>query len=148
MTTRIQAYFRNESEAEGAKTALIPYGLEGIEVSPLTDPLDKGDRRSRNILLPLVPYNNSAMAGGAFGVAGATGSLSGAAIVPGIRVDDDLDDNTDARSAGDVRSGSDADDRDLDDLHYVMALKVPEEKHHEVVEVLRGKHAFVEIFED
>ncbi|MBW4080229.1 hypothetical protein [Paenibacillus sp. S150] len=148
MTKRIQAYFRTEDEAEGAKTALIPYGVEGLEVSALTDPLDKGDHRSRNILLPLVPYNNSAMAGGAFGVAGASGSLSGAAIVPGIRVDDDPDDDTDARSAGDVRSEKDVDDRDLGNLHYVMDLKVSEEKHNEVIEVLRGKRAFVEIFED
>ncbi|MNC43055.1 hypothetical protein D3C75_918980 [compost metagenome] len=121
--------------------------MEGIEVSELTDPLDKGYHRNRNILLPLVPYNNSAMTGGAFGVAGTAGTLTGAAIVPGIGVDDDLDNNTDARSAGDVRSAAEVDDRDLSDVHYVMDLKVPDERHNEVVEVLRGKHAFVEIFE-
>ncbi|MEC0166798.1 hypothetical protein [Paenibacillus graminis] len=147
MTTRIQAYFRTESEAEGAKTALIPYGVEGIEVSELTDPLRKGDHRSRNILLPLAPYNNSSTAGGAPGVAGVTGTLPGAAIVPGIGIDNDLDDNTDARNAGEVRSATDVDDRDLSDVRYVMDLKAPEEKRNEVVEVLRGKHAFVEIFE-
>ncbi|KWX76899.1 hypothetical protein [Paenibacillus jilunlii] len=147
MTTRIQAYFRTESEAEGAKTALIPYGVEGIEVSELTDPLDKGDHRSRNILLPFVPYNNSAMTGGAYGVAGATGTVSGAAIVPGIGVDNDLGDNTDTSHAGDVRSATDVDDRDLSDVNYVMDLRVPEAKRNEVVEVLRGKQAFVEIFE-
>ncbi|MHA6530466.1 hypothetical protein [Paenibacillus sp. BAC0078] len=138
MTQRIQAYFENEDEAEGAKTALIPFGVTDIEVSALTDPLDKGDHRGRNILLPLVPYNTSAMAGQSFGVAGAAGLLPGAVIVPGINVDDDFGNS----------SVMDAADRGPDDLHYVMALKVPEEKQNEVVEILRGKRAIVEIFEE
>lgn len=138
MTKRIQAYFENEDEAEGAKTALIPFGVTDIEVSALTDPLDNGANRERNILLPLVPYNTSAMAGGAFGAGGAAGPISGVVIVPGISDDNDLDDNS-------VRG---TDNRGLDDFHYVMALKVPEGKHNEVVEILRGKHAAVEIFEE
>lgn len=60
MTKRIQAYFSTEDAAEGAKTALIPYGVEGIEVSALTDPLDTGGNNRRNILMPLAPYNTSA----------------------------------------------------------------------------------------
>lgn len=64
MTKRIQAYFSTEDAAEGAKTALIPYGVEGIEVSALTDPLDTGGNNRRNILIPLAPYNTSATAAG------------------------------------------------------------------------------------
>lgn len=41
MTKRIQAYFRTEDEAEGAKTALLSFDVEGLDVGALTDPLGK-----------------------------------------------------------------------------------------------------------
>ena len=148
MSKRIQAYFRTEDEAEGAKIALIPYGVGDSEVSALTDPLNEEGRSNRNILLPLIPYNNSAMTGGTFGVAGATGSLAGAPIVPAINVDDRIDD-PDARSAGDVREGAEPliGSNDDADLHYVMDVKVEDANFNEIVEVLRGKHAYVEVFD-
>jgi hypothetical protein len=148
MTRRIQAYFRTESEAEGAKTALIPYGVEGLEVSPLTDPLDIGRNNRTNILLPLAPYNNSAMTGGAFGVAGTTGTLGTAAVVPAIDLDNGLehsDINTDSNPQANTEVNKD--EVDLSDVHFVMALKVAEEHFNEVVETLRGKDAYVEVFE-
>lgn len=145
MTRRIQAYFRTESEAEGAKTALIPYGVESLEVSPLTDPLDIGRNNRTNILLPLAPYNNSAMNGGAFGVAGTTGTLGGAAVVPAVDLDEGLD-RSDINN--DLRDNTDANNEaDLSDVHFVMALKAADEHFNEVVETLRGKHAYVEVFE-
>ncbi|AIQ60387.1 hypothetical protein [Paenibacillus borealis] len=148
MTKRIQAYFSTEDAAEGAKTALIPYGVEGIEVSALTDPLDTGGNNRRNILIPLAPYNTSATAaGGVYAAGGAAGPLTGAAIVPGVTVDDDLGRTDDERTAGEVHSGSDLKSSDLDNLHYVMDLKVAENHYNEVVEVLRGKQAYVEIFD-
>ncbi|CAH1196780.1 hypothetical protein PAECIP111892_02324 [Paenibacillus auburnensis] len=147
MTRRIQAYFRTESEAEGAKTALIPYGVEGLEISPLTDPLDIGRNNRPNILLPLVPYNNSAMTGGAFGVAGTAGTLNGAAIVPAVDPDDGLE-RSDINNDDGLRRNADVNhDVDLSDVTVVMALKVAEEHYNEVIETLRGKHAYVEVFE-
>ncbi|AIQ43163.1 hypothetical protein MKZ24_12335 [Paenibacillus sp. FSL R7-0297] len=148
MTKRIQAYFSTEDAAEGAKTALIPYGVEGIEVSALTDPLDTGGNNRRNILMPLAPYNTSATAaGGVYAAGGATGPLTGAAIVPGVTVDDDLGRTDDERTAGEVHRDSDLTNSDLENLHYVMDLKVAENHYNEVVEVLRGKQAYVEIFD-
>jgi hypothetical protein len=148
MTKRIQAYFSTEDAAEGAKTALIPYGVEGIEVSALTDPLDTGGNNRRNILIPLAPYNTSATAaGGVYAAGGATGPLTGAAIVPGVTVDDDLGRTDGERTSGEVHSGSDLKNSDLENLHYVMDLKVAENHYNEVVEVLRGKQAYVEIFD-
>lgn len=152
MTKRIQAYFRTEDEAQGAKTALISYKIEEQQLSPLTDPLDTsgdGDRsRTRNILVPLAPYNNSAMAGGIVGTAGTTGSVMGAAILPGVVAPDSLDEkgapviNEDKAQKSDTAAKG-----DLDGLHYVMELKVAEENYNEVVETLRGKNAYVELFE-
>ncbi|WNS43661.1 hypothetical protein [Paenibacillus sp. MMS20-IR301] len=148
MTKRIQAYFSSEDAAEGAKTALIPYGVEGIEVSALTDPLDTGRNSRRNILVPLAPFNTSATAaGGVYSTGGAAGPLTGAAIVPGVALDDDSGRVDDERTAGEVHNGSDLKDSDLENLHYVMDLKVAENHYNEVVEVLRGKQAYVEIFD-
>ncbi|AIQ54326.1 hypothetical protein [Paenibacillus sp. FSL R7-0331] len=149
MTRRIQAYFRTESEAEGAKTALIPYSVEALEISPLTDPLDSGRDRRPNLLLPLVPYNNSAITGGTMGVAGTAGALSGAAVVPAVS---DIDDEGLKRSDVDrdndiVQDTNINDDVDLSEVHIVMSLKTTEEHYNEVVETLRGKHAYVEVFD-
>lgn len=148
MTKRIQAYFSTEDAAEGAKTALIPYGVEGIEVSALTDPLDTGGATHRNILVPIAPFNTSATAaGGLYTAGGAAGPLTGAAIVPGVVDGDNLGRPDDVRTEGEVHSSSDYKDIDLDNLHYVMDLKVTENHYNEVVEVLRGKQAYVEIFD-
>ncbi|KGE18249.1 hypothetical protein [Paenibacillus wynnii] len=148
MTKRIQAYFRTEDEAEGAKTSLISYNVKGLEVSPLTDPLDSGARGNRNILVPLVAYSNTSMSGGLAGVGGTTGSVAGnAAILPAIAAVDPTDDKGINLKDGEVRNDTEVTDADLDNLHYVMELKVPRENYLEVIETLRNKHAFVEVFE-
>ncbi|MDQ0192715.1 hypothetical protein [Paenibacillus wynnii] len=148
MTRRIQAYFRTEDEAEGAKTSLISYNVEGLEVSRLTDSLDSGGRSNRNILVPLVAYTNTSMSGGLAGVGGTTGSVAGnAAILPGIVAIDPTDDNGKHLRGGEVRNNTVVADADLRDLNYVMELKVPRENYLEVIETLRNKHAFVEVFE-
>lgn len=153
MTRRIQAYFSTEDAAEGAKTSLIPYGVEGIEVSALTDPLDNGVNNRRNILIPLGSTNTASTgAGGVYAAGGSTGMGSGAAIVPAVVTDDDLK-RTDevradeVRTEGEVHRGEELTSSDLEHLHYVMDLKVAENHYNEVVEVLRGKQAYVEIFD-
>ncbi|MCL6602537.1 MAG: hypothetical protein K6T94_06620 [Paenibacillus sp.] len=152
MSRRIQAYFRNENEAEGAKTALISYNVEMVEVGALTDPLDTGVR-GRNILVPLVAYNGSSMTGGLGGAAGTTGGVPGAAgvpgtaFVPGVALTDPINDDDNRLKDGEVRNDTEIADGDLDDLRYVMELKVPRDKYLEVIEALRRKHAFVEVFE-
>jgi len=144
MTRRIQAYFHTEDEAEGAKVALIPYDVEGIEVGPLADSLDNRDR-NRNILLPIVAYNGSSMGGGLSGAGGTTGAIAGG-YVPGVAHVDELA-TDDAVKDGEVRNNTEISDADLDNLHYVMELKVPRENYLEVIETLRKKQAFVEVFE-
>ncbi|WP_410514369.1 hypothetical protein PaeBR_08250 [Paenibacillus sp. BR2-3] len=143
MTKRIQAYFKTEDEAEGAKTSLISYNVEGLEVWPLTDPLE---RRDRNILMPLVPLNNGGMAGGAFGTLG-TGSPGAVAIVPGITDSESLNETDSRSNTNEARDNILFHDSDLDDVHYVMDLKVGEQHYSEVIDVLRGKNGYVEVFD-
>ncbi|MFC6649144.1 hypothetical protein [Paenibacillus rhizoplanae] len=77
---------------------------------------------------------------------------SGAAIVPAVVTDNDLK-RTDevradeVRTEGEVHRGEELTSSDLEHLHYVMDLKVAENHYNEVVEVLRGKQAYVEIFD-
>jgi len=144
MTKRIQAYFRTEDEAEGARISLLPYNTETVDIGPLTDPLN---RENRNILLPLVPLNNGAMPGGTFGTYGTTASGGPVGIVPGVAAAaaDNLN-GTDNRTE-DHFAENPLDDRDLDDLHYVMELKIDDINYFEVIDILRNKHAYVEVFE-
>ncbi|WP_339319286.1 hypothetical protein [Paenibacillus sp. FSL R10-2734] len=147
MTRKIQAYFRTENEAEGAKTALISYKVDGLEVWPLTDPIGE-DRR---ILFPIAPFTNTTMAAGTVGTLG-TGSTpaAGAMLVPGVAASDaepethySVDED---QVSADVADGE-LEDGDLSELRYVMELSVAEENYNEVVETLRGKGAFVEQFD-
>ena len=143
MTKRIQAYFRTEDDAEGAKTALIAYDVEGLDVWPLTDPLGRDSR----ILVPLIPLGNSALASGGFSVAGTSGSPgAGAALVAGARIED-TDNELDNRDATDRPREDEISDSDRGELHYVMELKVEDSKYNEVVQILRGKQAYVELFD-
>ncbi|AIQ14043.1 hypothetical protein [Paenibacillus durus] len=142
MTRRIQAYFRTEDEAEGAKTALLSFDADGLDVWALTDPL-KTDNR---LLLPLVPTNNLAGGGSTFGAFGA--APAAVSVIAG-----DVDEGR-APLSGDDSLGTDdlrADrmyaDGDLEGLHYVMEIKVTDEDFNGVVHTLRSKNAFVEIFD-
>ncbi|SET68903.1 hypothetical protein [Paenibacillus sp. NFR01] len=146
MSRRIQVYFRNEDEAEGAKTALIPYGVENIESSALTDPLDAGGRPAR-ILIPFIPYNNAASAASGVAVPGGIGPLSGGAVITSVDADDPVVDDADGPQNTVTRGDDEYFNGDYKELRYVMEVKVPDERYHEVVEVLRGKHGYVEVFE-
>lgn len=146
MTRKIQAYFRTENEAEGAKTSLISYKVEGLEVWPLADTIDT----NRNILFPMTPFSNTSVAAGTVGTLGSesTPASSGALLVPGLtRADEDNHYRVDEDQISANVADGDLEDGDLDDLHYVMELNVDEENYNEVVEILRGKRAYVEVFE-
>lgn len=153
MTKRIQAYFSTEDAAEGAKTALIPYGVEGMEVSALTAPLDNGGRNRRNILIPLAPYNTATTgAGGVYAAGGASSPAAGATIVPAVADIDGPDRPDEVRAeeadvAGEVHNGDELKNSDLEHLNYVMDLKVAESQFNDVVNALRRKQAYVEVFD-
>ncbi|MEK4352767.1 hypothetical protein MKX41_18115 [Paenibacillus sp. FSL R5-0475] len=149
MTRKIQAYFRTENEAEGAKIALISYKVDGLEVWPLTDPIGE-DRR---ILFPIAPFSNTTLAAGTVGTLG-TGSTpaAGAMLAPGVAASETRDESETHYSVDEDQVSADVADGELEDgdlskLRYVMDLSVAEENYNEVVETLRGKGAFVEQFD-
>ncbi|BCG60463.1 hypothetical protein [Paenibacillus sp. URB8-2] len=142
MTKRIQAYFRTEDEAEGAKTALLSFDVEGLDVGALTDPLGE-DRR---LLLPLMPPNNLAGSGSTFAAFGAA-----PAAVPVVTVDNNAGraplSGDDSLGTDDLRADRMYSGGDLDHLHYVMEIKASDEDFNAVVHTLRSKNAYVEIFD-
>lgn len=154
---RIQAYFRTEDEAEGAKTALLSYKVEGLDVWPLTDPLSNNGG-GRSFLLPLVPYGaNLGGSSTAMGASAATypaGTHAGVLVPPVIAgedgklfgKDDDLSDK-EIREHNKDPEHSELSDSDLSQLSVVMELKASDEDYNEVVHTLRGKNAYIEVFE-
>lgn len=148
MSKRIQAYFRTENEAEGARTSLQVYATEQLEVGAL----ESGVGREKHILLPFVPNNGgsgTASGTGGVGVAGA-GSAQGVPIVPVITNDDrgevasaDINGNRE----GGILNAEDVSSADLDDLRYVLSCKVKDEEYNDVVNKIRQNGGFVETFE-
>ncbi|AOZ91873.1 hypothetical protein [Paenibacillus crassostreae] len=144
MSEQIQAYFQTEDQAEGAKTSLIGYKTENLEVSRLETTIG----RNRNLQLPLVAFNPSGNinTAGSLGVPG-TGGIAGNNIVP---IMDDIDDRSDVESesninkTGDLTDAGDVDTNDYDNLKYVLVAKVEDEHYDEIIQKLRQNGAHIE----
>lgn len=144
MSKQLQAYFRTEDEAEGARTTLLTYKTDHLEVSPLQEPVNKGV----NIMVPLMPWHNSGTgstvpSSGTVGGAGAPAAIVGSrALADGERSEDepapDPDDWVDAMELSDV---------DWNELRYVLTAKVSDADYEEIVRKLRASNAFVERFD-
>lgn len=134
MSRQIQAYFRTEDDAEGARTTLLTYSTEQLEVGQLQDPVRGGG----NILVPLVPWGNSGTGGATTGATtmGAPGGVVGApGVIVGSR--DASRDRAEDRPDSDDVNGSgwreaDVTDRDYDDLSYVLSVKVRDEDYDQI----------------
>ncbi|WP_339271638.1 hypothetical protein MKY48_08375 [Paenibacillus sp. FSL W8-0187] len=151
MSRQIQAYFRTEDDAEGARTRLLTYNTEQLEVGQLQDPVRGGG----NILVPLVPWGNSGTGGATAGATtmGAPGGVVGApGVIVGSRDADDSRDKAQDRPHGDDTLGdawreADVTDRDYDDLRYTLSVKVRDEDYDQIVHDLRANNAYVERFD-
>lgn len=148
MSKQIQAYFRTEDEAEGARTSLLTYHTEQLEVGQLQDPIRSGT----NILVPLVPWNNSGTAGATMG-AGTAAAPGGVIGAPGVVIGGDralTGDLAEDRADGDRTDGwreADVTDRDYGELKYALSVKVRDEDYDAIVHKLRANHAYVERFD-
>ncbi|MFC3745362.1 hypothetical protein [Paenibacillus sp. GCM10012306] len=144
MARRIQAYFKTEDDALGAKTALIAYNVEGLEVWPLDD----RPGQDRRFLLPVIPLGNSALAAGGFSISGTSGAPgAGAALVASTGIPETVDDAESRGLSGNAGEDNELSDEELGELRYIMELKVEEDRYNEVIQILRGKQAYVERFD-
>ncbi|AWB45686.1 hypothetical protein DCC85_16750 [Paenibacillus sp. CAA11] len=155
MARHIQAYFRNEDGAEGARTSLIGYAAEQVEVGRLENNLG----RDTKFLLPIVPLgNNSGMyAGGAPNAAGVPGST----VNPGVPLavpergaangDTDVPDSDASERPASEKSSellpTLLGDEDYDKLQYVLSAKVSEADYNAVVNKLRSAGGYVEVLD-
>ncbi|MFM9279214.1 hypothetical protein [Paenibacillus jiagnxiensis] len=146
MPKQIQAYFKTEDEAEGARTSLQAYRTEHLEVGQLDGTLG----RDRRLLIPFVPYNTA----GSMNTGGAAGAVAAGTgysdrVVPvvsdrneeGVRREDLQD--TGLLDAADVFSSE-----DNDKLQYVLSAKVDDADYEEIVRKLRANHAYVDRFDE
>ncbi|MEC0091666.1 hypothetical protein [Paenibacillus macquariensis] len=144
MSKQIQAYFQTEDQAEGAKTTLLTYKTEHLEVSKLAEAID----RDNHLLFPLVGINTSGNinTSGAVGIMGA-GGIAGINIVPTL---DNNDVETDKRveshvnDEGKLGNAAEVTSDNIDHLNYVLVAKVQAEHYNEIVQMLREHHAYVE----
>lgn len=147
MSKHIQAYFYSEDQAEGARSSLIPYGLEQLEVGKL----EKGIGRSSNLLVPLAPIQNvnSTASGGMIPSSGFAGTTSTQGTVPFIINTDDInassnEDNKDSKEDNGLQGDIMNDEGDLSSLRYVLSAKAKDQQYDEVVSKLRTLGAYVE----
>ncbi|MFK4303560.1 MULTISPECIES: hypothetical protein [unclassified Paenibacillus] len=146
MEKQIQAYFRTEDEAEGARSSLQAYRTEHLEVGALDDALGRDTR----VLIPMLPYNNTGTAGAAIPVAGAYSEN----IIPEAE-NGEADRGTARRDLNEDRSGTTDHDTgllhatdvyingDQDELRYVLSAKVNDADYDEVVHKLRSNRGYV-----
>ncbi len=153
MTQHIQAYFRTEDQAEGARISLQTLNVKNLEVSRLDHQVNQGGR----VLVPLMPVNagGGTVGGNTSGVAAGTGP--GTIVPPTAIIDDegnrnevrDNDSDRDAanRDDHDAWSAMNATDKDYNDLKYVLSVTAMEADVESVVQKLRTNDAFVEVLE-
>jgi len=152
MSKHIQAYFKTESEAEGARMSLMTFSTEQLEVGELQGGVGYGgDRGSTGrVVVPLVPLSgttNAGFNGGAVG-SGSAGSMIGdqAVPVPAHNESSDLGgqpiDKNEARE-----TYENASDKDLRDLTYTLSVKVKDEDYLDVVRKLRNNNGYVHVYD-
>lgn len=150
MAKHIQAYFKSEDQAEGARTSLLTFEMEQVEIGSL----DRSIGRSQNVLVPLVPMNSAATnTGGAYGTAGIPGAVTGQSVMPPAMIQDRdeqirngerVDDGHERLQSEPVVDVTDVDDKEFNELKYVLSAKVSDADYEDIVHKLRTHGAFVE----
>lgn len=151
MAKFIQAYFRNEDEAEGARTSLLTFETEQVEVGAL----DASIGRNGNLLVPFIPINGTASNGGGIaGVSGGPSTTAAQGVIPVVSkqssvneegtIRDELPERQEGEGVNPVLNVSSYSNEDYDSLKYVLSLKAKEEDYEMIIHKLRGMGAFVE----
>ena len=144
MSKHIQAYFRNEDEAEGARASLMAFQANDVEVGRLTDSVARSDWAAP-AFYPM--SNNGYTVGTGPGTMSAQG-LFHVVDMGGGDVRDDLDgsNSTDADHGDTVRddarddAAADATDR----FQYTLSAKVSDAQYEQAVLKLRSMGAYIE----
>ncbi|MBP1999014.1 hypothetical protein J2Z69_000033 [Paenibacillus shirakamiensis] len=154
MSKHIQAYFQTESQAEGARTSLLSFETDNLEVGRLDHEITRGNQ----ILDPVDPDTASSpiIGGGVFGAAGLTGTTAPQTVVPFVTTNNDTVDHAEANYEGvdrerDVHQQDRREDSvvkqsgSTEDLKYVLSAKVKDEEVDDIVQKLRENGAHVEV---
>lgn len=151
MAKHIQAYFRSEDDAEGARTSLLTFETEQVEVGALETSIG----RNGNLLVPFMPINGGISPGGGTAtVAGLPSTASAQGVIPVVSrqesvnaegtVRDELPEQREDGVLDPVLNVSSFSDEDYNRLKYVLSLKAKDEDYEMIIHKLRGMGAFVE----
>lgn len=153
MSKHIQAYFKTESEAEGARMSLMTFTTEQLEVGELQGGVGYGGNNggTGRVVVPLVPLSgttNAGFNGGAVG-SGSAGSMIGDQAVPVPAHSESGDIGGQPIDKKDVAEDNydDASDKDLRDLSYTLSVKVKDEDYKDVVRKLRNNNGYVHVYD-
>ncbi|GGN97434.1 hypothetical protein [Saccharibacillus kuerlensis] len=149
MSKHLQAYFKTESEAEGARMSLMAFNTEQLEVGELQGGQGFGGTGGR-VVVPLIPLSGTTNAGYNAGAAGSggSGSMIGdqAVPVPGHRSSGDLGGQPIDEEEVDS-TYENASEEDLRNLTYTLSVKVKDEDYRDIVRKLRQNHGYVHIYD-
>ncbi|GAA0381594.1 hypothetical protein [Paenibacillus motobuensis] len=144
MSKHIQAYFRNEDEAEGARASLMAFQADDVEVGRLSDSVARSDWSAP----AFYPMSNNG-----FTVASGPGTMSAQGLfhvvdMGGGDVRGDLDGSNSADAdhgdtvRGDARNDTVA--NATDQFQYTLSAKVSDTQYEQAVLKLRSMGAYIE----
>ncbi|WMT40053.1 hypothetical protein RE628_22470 [Paenibacillus sp. D2_2] len=141
MSKYLQAYFRNEDEAEGARASLMAFQADDVEVGRLSDSIARSDLTA----LAFYPMSNN---GFIVGTGPATLSAQGLyhlvdmedGEVRGGQNEIDADQENTVRddALDDVAAG------EMDRFQYTLSTKVSDDQYENIVHKLRSLGAYIE----
>ena len=121
MSKRIQAYFRNEDDAESARITLAKYDTANLEVGKTPDE----SYPSAHSAFPFISF-------------GTTGSVANGAFIGG---------HAPRTSAENGRDDSESPNVNEADSQYVLSVEIQNADQAEIVQILRQHGGNVEVFE-
>lgn len=142
MPKHIQAYFTSEDQAEGARSSLITYQLEQLEVGQL----DRAIGRSSNLLIPFVPLQDASTfaASGLNPSSGFASTTASQSTIPVVaKVDHNNESHPEERQEDESVTQMIEPDGNEGELKYVLSAKVEDKDYDELVHKLRSLGAYV-----
>jgi len=140
----IQAYFRNEDEAEGARASLMALQANDVEVERLSDSLAHSDG-SGPAFFPM--SNNGFIVGSGPGMMTAQGLFQVADLGDGeLHIDLDGGNSEDSDHADTLRNDvlDDTESVDTDRFQYTLSAKVSDDQYENIVHKLRSLGAYIQ----
>lgn len=137
MSKVIQAYFRTEDDAESARTKLLTFETQGLEVGEMLDAMD-GNRR---FLFPFAAVASPGYGSTTGMGSGVTGERGLGAVAAFTNLDDE-------RNEHEIYDEEEVEELPVEDFRYVLSAEVKEEEYRDIIRIIRQNRGAVEVFDE